>query len=753
MIEKFVMIRGIGLLHDALPSGAINLSPITVVYAENGRGKSTFASICHSLATANTALILNKETIGGSNNLEAHFQIANQHYIFRDEQWSKICPDILVFDDLFVERNVCIGSRVEPSQRENLLEFAVGERGVKLKNRIDRINKRINDLNSKIRELGRLIDQHRGPFALEEFIQLVPKPNVDEELEKVNHQLQRAENLEAIRQRPLPECIQLPKFDLPSIELLLTSSLETIAKEAERKVKDHIAQHLDADGEKWLQQGLGYLEKTTTCPFCGRDTSGLDLVKAYKEYFSIAYNNFKNTIEETLRRIETEFGTSIWISVESTLRLNENVKGAWADQPDLKFPEDLDLDTSKSVFMTLRDAVVAALKQKISAPLSQMPVSEELCRAVEQYEAARSRVDNYTEAVKSVRRAIEELKNSLETVDKQQLQVEVSRLKAAKRRFQSEVAAYCQRYKTLQKRKSTFEDGKSRKREELDTYTNSLLGDYKDEINRLLREFNAGFAVSEIEVAHVGGTPRTEYGLQVMGKTIPASSKSGQAFSATLSSGDRKTLALAFFLARLQLDPQRNQRIVVIDDPVSSLDVARRRATRDILAKLAEECNQIIVLSHDPVFLRDLWERVNSDSVCSLCLKRHGHYSVIEKCDLYRICRDEYCTIYESLIRYLEEGPTDNEGRLAEDIRKYLEHNLRNRFPIELEGARSLGEMIGCIRNSPDQFAQLRDRLNDFNKLNEFTSLYHHMTSDRLSPPTDAELQAMVKLALEIGRG
>ncbi len=50
MIEKIVKLRGIGLLHEPLPSGAIQLKPLTLIYAENGRGKSTFATICHSLA-------------------------------------------------------------------------------------------------------------------------------------------------------------------------------------------------------------------------------------------------------------------------------------------------------------------------------------------------------------------------------------------------------------------------------------------------------------------------------------------------------------------------------------------------------------------------------------------------------------------------------------------------------------------------------------------------------------------------------
>jgi len=56
MIEKIVKLRGIGLLHDSLPSGAIQLKPVTIIYGENGRGKSTFSTVCYSLATGESQI-------------------------------------------------------------------------------------------------------------------------------------------------------------------------------------------------------------------------------------------------------------------------------------------------------------------------------------------------------------------------------------------------------------------------------------------------------------------------------------------------------------------------------------------------------------------------------------------------------------------------------------------------------------------------------------------------------------------------
>ena len=50
-------------------------------------------------------------------------------------------------------------------------------------------------------------------------------------------------------------------------------------------------------------------------------------------------------------------------------------------------------------------------------------------------------------------------------------------------------------------------------------------------------------------------------------------------FRNTLSAGDKSTLALALFLAKLNADPALNETIVVLDDPFTSLDSFRRQFT------------------------------------------------------------------------------------------------------------------------------------------------------------------------------
>ena len=72
-----------------------------------------------------------------------------------------------------------------------------------------------------------------------------------------------------------------------------------------------------------------------------------------------------------------------------------------------------------------------------------------------------------------------------------------------------------------------------------------------------------------------------------------------------MSAGDRNTLALAFFFASLDQDPQLAEHIVVIYDPITSLDEHRSLTTIHEMQRLCGRVRQI-VLSHSSPFMCDL---------------------------------------------------------------------------------------------------------------------------------------------------
>lgn len=101
------------------------------------------------------------------------------------------------------------------------------------------------------------------------------------------------------------------------------------------------------------------------------------------------------------------------------------------------------------------------------------------------------------------------------------------------------------------------------------------------------------------------------------GKTLVSLALDGTSARAgdVLSEGERRVVAIAFFLA--ELAQQDGRSAVVVDDPVSSLDHRYRYA---VAKRLAAEANsrQVIVLTHDAAFLVALLQEADAPAVRAL---------------------------------------------------------------------------------------------------------------------------------------
>ena len=123
-------------------------------------------------------------------------------------------------------------------------------------------------------------------------------------------------------------------------------------------------------------------------------------------------------------------------------------------------------------------------------------------------------------------------------------------------------------------------------------------------------------------------------------------------FRNTLSSGDRSTLALAFFLAQLEHDPAKASKIVVFDDPFNSQDSFRKDHTVRKVRDCGETCAQVIVFSHDLHFLKRMWDRLQEKPAERQCLelKRIGLYNTtIVEWDIEAATQSAYKTDRQAL--------------------------------------------------------------------------------------------------------
>jgi wobble nucleotide-excising tRNase len=84
----------------------------------------------------------------------------------------------------------------------------------------------------------------------------------------------------------------------------------------------------------------------------------------------------------------------------------------------------------------------------------------------------------------------------------------------------------------------------------------------------------------------MGSAPQSEFVIGLRQQSVPLKSPNGPDFDSALSEGDKRTLAFAFFAAQLLDDPQIANLIVMIDDPMSSMDANRRATTISTIVDL-----------------------------------------------------------------------------------------------------------------------------------------------------------------------
>ena len=75
------------------------------------------------------------------------------------------------------------------------------------------------------------------------------------------------------------------EFELPeppaNFAAVLATTIDGIARDAEKRLADHVAAHGMVDGgERWIAEGLKHADDT--CPFCGQGIDGSQLVAAFK---------------------------------------------------------------------------------------------------------------------------------------------------------------------------------------------------------------------------------------------------------------------------------------------------------------------------------------------------------------------------------------------------------------------------------------------------------------------------------------
>ena len=762
MIKRIKLLRNVGSFSSDAAAGQIELKRLVLVHAENGRGKTTLASILRSLASGNPELINERRRLGSTH--PPHIVLLHENFEsdvqFKDGAWTEHVPSVKIFDDTFIDQNVYSGLDVGSQHRQNMHQLILGEEGVSLNRQHQVLVDRVEEHNRRLRRKADSIPvASRHGLEVDEFCTLQQIPEIDLKIADTERTLAAARRQDELAGLPLLKKLELPDFDVATVERVLSSDIAELDRAAEARVQNHVSS-LSEGGEAWLAEGMKHTDASgDMCPFCGQDLNLSNLMAHYRAYFGEEYRELKQSIAQEISAIERDHATGQQTAFERSVRVIGQTKQSWS--PFLQMESVvIDTETIINSWQSAAQALTDALNEKQSSPLDKRELTNETRVKLDEYEQHRNEISDINEKIAAWNDEIGEFREGLDAADVTQIETELNRLRATKERHSTEIADLCADYLVEQQSKSRTERLRDRARSALTEYRNNVFPDLQEGVNQYLERFNAGYHIDRLRPRNTRSGSDCTYNLVINDTPVEVTRNVNVAgepsFRNTLSAGDRNTLALALYFSSLDRDQNLGDTVVVLDDPKSSLDDHRSLRTAQVTRQLTSRARQVIVLSHDKRFLCDIWEHADRSETKALEIIRSNDESSLVPWDVSADALTEHDRRHRAFHDYLHNG-TGNEREVARDLRHHLEGYLRVLFPDEFPPGSSLGgRFVDKCRQRIGQTSQMLDqaRLQELTDILEYAHKFHHDTNQAWQSESinSSELQGYVEDVLEFVR-
>ncbi|MFP6213983.1 AAA family ATPase [Helicobacter pylori] len=524
----------------------------------------------------------------------------------------------------------------------------------KYKEEIEKIRKKVTSKTIQIKpneiEINNFCEVSKNHFKYQEDALTNLKKDFDELDEAMK-------KFDGLKETKLPKDYQTIKDKLES---LFSFDIDKEAGEVSEKIKEHISKV----GREFIEKGIKLQKEmpNNACPFCTQEILN-GIIQDYTSYFNKSIESFN---QNSLNMSEILKNTLNQWNIKEILQSFE------------KFEPFMKKDFSKN-------------KESLESGLGQIKVLlEKLQKEVDKKEGAKNEkkfqeIDKkLSENYENLQKCVNETRNILNQKKEQQKKLEKLKkeLKEARIKKAKHDSYDWQKSKEEAERKlSVLERGHKRLNCLLEKIDNKLkeLYDQKrpdiETINNYLKALNLPKYSLDKDYRIVLNSDALE---NSEAKII-------------LSDGEKTTLAFAYFLARLKLFYKKEDLkdlVVVIDDPISSLDEQRIYNTSYIVAKINQELAreklsnekdraQVFVLTHNHTFMARLINMVG----------KHARYFQLERHQgqLKIVCKDKVNGYFDTfyLLLFKEVYAFAKKEKVQDDFNEAI--NYGNKIRILLE--------------------------------------------------------------------
>jgi wobble nucleotide-excising tRNase len=709
VITKIKRLKSIGKFYDFSSKGdGLDWCKTTFLYAPNAYGKSTLVNVCRSLQSNSPQLIKARRTLGADFSPEAVVIVEGVNHVFNGTKWDRACPTIQIFDVPFIHENI-LSHAIEHSHRKNIHRIIIGAQGITLAEQLAKLKggekgkrQRLDDLSNQFTMAQ--ITQY--PIAKFLSISSDEEAHVQDRILKLEQQIKSKESETVVRGLSCPQPLSAPYFDLTLVNSLVTQILASTHDVAEKRVLDHIRRNFSesAKAKEFIRLGVDLIQ--VDCPFCGQDlNNAASLLAAYREFFDDTFRNYESNLKQQAEALNEWNIDNSLTTLVSDHNVNVSIVKQWepfigvATLPDAP----VIVEEARRKLKKLKAAVLLELGKKEKDPNSDVDTSQfDLLTAG--IASLKGHIEAYNTAVAELNNRAKKYIGELPTSDIASIRLALTKEREIEKRFKPEWKKWVVDYEFAKKDAEDLSKEKTNKQKELEDYSRTIFSTYQKRINELLFFLGTDFAVTDLsgKTDARANESYSEFGFLILKQKVPLTARQDDmpCFKTTLSEGDKSTLAFAFFIAALEKLPDIKDQIVILDDPLSSLDETRREATARVLLELSPKVKQLCVFTHKKDFLGMLFDKMPDSTVLQVRYdKTNG--SRLEALDVEEDRKSDYVRMVEEMMHYVTEdfGPTPDS--MQGNIRKMFEIVLKTKYycalASDIKARKGFGKLLECL--------------------------------------------------------
>lgn len=630
--------------------------------------------------------------------------------------------DIYVFNSDFIADHVYDGTVSNIKEFDSSVvtkEQLKNPKISQLENKIDKLNKDSKLKNTQKELLDDKFKEMRGELSRELNDKIsgtrfhsvnIPGTAVAKKEDEVRKQLNIVFSdyeMSGKQEELKNDIIKLKELIFDTIKINLDSSKKAILKdisEISRKMVGKKLKNLTAVKFKkyslgeWFEDGLSLLkdnsvQRNKICPLCNSNIKNdLDnLIKDYDAYFSNEYI----TLIESLDTYTQTISDDECLLLKNTVNLDtlKTYSSKYASAK--KEAEPICALDKQDILKSL-----TKLKKQLIQKKKDVSIEKIDTKLIEKFE---KHITNYNNAVDKIEKKHKKLLYKLEnrsydphslTRDARDLCKDLLYIKFNSYNKGNQIDNYKQLVKDI--------EFNNKRISELSVKKSEIVASLKNE-SRFINSYLKQLGVFNFTVDINKDKP--EENIQIHYKTGHIKNK----FRHSLSEGEKTALAFAYFISKIKYEILDNsqaeirENIVVIDDPISSLDENRLYGTACLINEIFSDAKQLFILSHNIIFLKFIGNLIGNprieirkgNKVEKVSCRRDYFLSMSGQLTLLPYALSNYKTVYfqklDDILRYHKGLVSYDDAKIyiPNHIRVTLETFLSFKFFLLKQGSSS----------------------------------------------------------------